>query len=209
MLQYEDFSALDSVPKYRVYTSTMSAPSTKNRDGGRVAKIPPASISGRVLKLITGAIQVWYAVECIRYFKVLAHPSLETSIWLFVLVALVLFPLAINLGFRRVLKLGRRPLWLALGLAALLAVWDWTQVGTPWGPTVAMGLLALTIYTHLHVGVSHLLSALSGVKGCEMRVIPYYLIRLRGGEEEAELCLCPAFWTPIDRWEAKLKGVSL
>ena len=73
---------------------------------------------------------------------------------------------------------------------------------------MAMWLLAVTIYAHLHVGVSHLLAAVTGLRGCEMRVIPYYLTRMRGGAHEAELCLCPGFWTPIDRWEAKLRGAA-
>ena len=170
--------------------------------------IPPASISGRVLKLVVGAVQVWYSLECIRLFEVMTHPSLKPGIWLFVLFALALFPFAINLGFDRVRELGRRPLWIALALAALIALVDWVRGAPPWGPNIAMGLLGLTIYTHLHVGISHLLSGLSGVRGCEMRVIPYFLTWMRGGKQEAQLCLCPGFWSPIDRWEARFRGVS-
>ena len=50
-----------------------------------VQAIPPASITGRVGKLLVGAIQVWYSVECIRLFEVMTHPSLKSGIWLFVL----------------------------------------------------------------------------------------------------------------------------
>lgn len=170
--------------------------------------IPPASITGRVLKLITGAVQVWYAVECIRLFSVMTHPSLKPGIWLFVLFALALVPFSVNLGYRHILHLGRRPLWVVLGVAVLAMTWDWTQVGSPWGSAVAVWLLAVTIYVHLHVGVSHLLAAITGLKGCEMRVIPYYLARMRGANAEAELYLCPGFWTPIDRWEARWRGVT-
>ena len=171
---------------------------------GASKPIPPASITGRIGKLVVGAIQVWYSIQCIRWFDVMTHPSLKPGIWLFVFFALWIFPFAINLGYRRVLRLGRRPLWVVLGIAALLAAVDWARAGTPWGSMVAMWLLLVTIYTHLHVGICHLLAAATGLRGCEMRVIPYYLTRFRGGE--AELCLCPGMWTPIDRWEAKLRG---
>ena len=177
-------------------------------DGLENQVIPPASITGRVLKLITGAVQVWYAVECVRLFGLMTHPSLKPGIWLFVVFALLLVPFSVNLGYRRILHLGRRPLWVVLGVAGLAMAWAWIRVGSPWGPTVAMWLLAVTIYVHLHVGVSHLLAAVTGLEGCEMRVIPYYLARMRGSSEEAELCLCPGFWTPIDRWEARWRGVT-
>lgn len=175
---------------------------------GLATSIPPASLTGRLGKLAVGAIQVWYAIECVRLFQPMTRPSLRPGIWLFVLFALWIFPYAINLGFRRDLRLGRRPLYAVLGLAALFAAWDWISVGTPWGRSVAAWLLIVTIYTHLHVGVSHLLSAISGVRGCEMRVIPYYLARLRGSRASAELYLCPGFWTSIDRWEAGLRSRS-
>ena len=171
-------------------------------------EIPPASYTGRLGKLVVGAIQVWYAVECVRLFYVMTHPSLKPGIWLFVVFALWLVPFDVNLGYRRVLNLGYRPLWIVLGVAGLCAGWDWVSAGTPWGPTVGMWLLSVTIYVHLHVGGSHLLAAITGLKGCEMRVLPYYLTRLRGGAQQAELCLCPGFWTPMDRWEARLRGAE-
>ena len=112
-------------------------------DGLENQVIPPASITGRVLKLITGAVQVWYAVECVRLFGLMTHPSLKPGIWLFVVFALLLVPFSVNLGYRRILHLGRRPLWVVLGVAGLAMAWDWIRVGSPWGPTVAMWLLAI------------------------------------------------------------------
>ena len=168
--------------------------------------IPPASVTGRLGKVVIGAVQIYYSVRCLQHFDWLTTPTLRSGVWVFVALAVWLFPAAINLGWRRIRTWGRRPLF-ALGAAVgVAAVLDWSRTGVPWGEATAKFLLAATLYTHLHIGVSHLLAALIGLKGCEMRVIPYLLTRIRRGTATAELCLCPGFWTPIDRWEARWRS---
>ena len=60
-----------------------------------------------------------------------------------------------------------------------LASWGWFQTGALWGSTVATYSLALAVYVHLHMGLCHVLAAVAGIPGCEMRIIPYFLSRLR------------------------------
>ncbi len=171
--------------------------------------IPPASITGRVGKLVLGLFQLWYSYQIVIYFAALADlsPARQPGVWIFVAVGWLLLSWDINLGLHRVLKLGQRPLWLALGMAALLAAWDWFQTRSVWGPAVAGFSLAVGVLVHTHMGLSHVLAAIAGFAGCEMRVIPSFLTKLRRGNEEAQLHLCPGMWTPIDRWEAKLRGI--
>ena len=168
--------------------------------------IPPASVTGRIGKVLIGGVQVWFSWVAIVNFDGLTRPSLHQSMWIFAAAAFWLLPFDINLGFHRVLRLGRKPLFVAVAMAGLGAAIDWLRTGVAWGAGVAGVVLAVTIFTHTHMGVSHLLAAVSGIRGCEMRVIPYWIARLRGGAAEAELYLCPGVWTPIDRWEARLRG---
>lgn len=171
-----------------------------------VSGIPPAGVLGRVGRFFVGAIQVWYSVLAIRYFGALTRPSLEPGIWILALIAFALFSADIDLGFSRRLRLGRKPLYGALAAVALAGAFDAVAVGTPWGPTAASVILAVTVFTHLHMGTSHLLAAVTGIRGCEMRAIPYLIARARRGGAAAELQVCPGLWTPIDRWEARLRG---
>jgi hypothetical protein len=64
-------------------------------------------------------------------------------------------------------------------------------------------LMVAAIYAHGHIGISNLLAGFIGLRGCEMRVIPYLIDWVAGSN--TELALCPGIWTPIDRWETGLR----
>ena len=167
--------------------------------------IPPAGVVGRAGKLLVGVLQLWGCFSVWQHFSYLQQGSWQVGLWLFVISALWLLKFVINLGFRRVLNLGYRPLWAALAVLAVLAGVEYYRVGSVWGIAVTTALLALTMYVHLHLGLSHVFAAITGIDGCEMRVIPYYLSRWFGDGRIA-LHRCPGMWTPLDRWEARLRG---
>ena len=169
------------------------------------ATIPPASITGRIGKLLIGSWQILGVISVAPFFPELLSGFWPTGLWVFVGLAFYLVLFNIRLGLHRVLPVGNRPAAVALLIATVLAGVQWLQNGTFWGPTVAIYALVLTIAVHLHMGVCHVLAAIIGIPGCEMRVIPYLLARLRGKRPE-ELALCPGMWTPIDRWEARLRA---
>ncbi len=172
------------------------------------SSIPPSGIAGRIGKFVVGAIQVYYASFFIAHFRALTTPSLHRGLWLFVVTGLWLIPFIFNLGFVRLRRDGRRFLWVVLAVTLILVVWDARTRSLPWGPSSASWILAVTIYAHLHVGLSHIFSSISGLRGCEMRVIPYYLSRFLKRPGSPILALCPGMWTPLDRWEAEKRGLD-
>ncbi len=74
----------------------------------------------------------------------------------------------------------------------------WRRV--PWLKVLG---LVVAFFAHGHIGISNLLAGIIGLRGCEMRVIPYLIEQVAGSD--TELALCPGVWTPIDRWEAGLR----
>lgn len=169
--------------------------------------IPPASITGRIGKLLVGLLQIYGVVTIVRYFPELRHGTWNTGLWVFVGLAFYLVSFNVRLGLHRVLPVGNAPAVAALVVAGLLAGVEWLRSGGFWGPTLATYALVLTLAVHLHMGISHVLAAVVGMPGCEMRVIPHLLARARGARR-GELSLCPGLWTPIDRWEARVRGVE-
>ncbi len=170
-------------------------------------KIPPASIIGRIGKLLVGSFQIWGVVSIAPHFLDLRDGDWRTGLWIFVALAFYLVSFNVRLGFHRVLAVGNAPAGVALLLSAGLAGVQWLQTEAFWGSTVATYALGLAIAVHAHMGVCHVLAAVIGIPGCEMRVIPYLISRLRGKGEES-FHLCPGMWTPIDRWEARLRGLE-
>ena len=176
--------------------------------------IPPASISGRVGKLLVGSLQLLGCASVLLDFDYLQQNPWSVDsltmgqvapLWIFVLFAFGLLRFTVNLGFRRPLNLGYRPLWIALGALVVVAGVEVLRTGAVWTPLLATLILTITLYVHLHLGLSHVLAAVTGIDGCEMRVIPYYLSRWLGSGS-AELHICPGLWTPIDRWEQRLRS---
>jgi len=169
--------------------------------------IPPASITGSIGKLLFGVFQLWGVISIVPHFSELRSGAWPTNLWIFVGLAFYLVSFNIRLGLHRTLSVGNAPAGVALLIGAGLAGLQWLQTEVFWGETVTTYALVLTIAVHLHMGVCHALAAALGIPGCEMRVIPYLLSRLRGRDPET-FSLCPGLWTPIDRWEARLRGLE-
>ena len=170
-------------------------------------KIPPASITGRIDKLLFGSFQLWGVFSIVPHFAELRDDDWATGLWIFVALAFYLVSFNVRLGLHRVLPFGNAPAGVALLVGAGLAGVQWLQSEAFWGSTVATYALVVAIAVHLHMGVCHILAAAIGIPGCEMRVLPYLISRLRGASPES-FHLCPGLWTPIDRWEARLRGLE-
>ena len=151
--------------------------------------------------------QIQGVVSIIAHFSGLREGTWSTGLWGFVALAFYLSSFNIRRGLHRVLPVGNVPAGVALVVGFGLSGIQWLQSGAFWGPTVATYTLLLTLTVHLHMGICHLLAAVIGIPGCEMRVIPFLLARLRGGAA-SELEPCPGLWAPIDRWEARVRAGS-
>jgi len=170
------------------------------------ASIPPAGKIGRFLRALAGGYQLYFVWSATYYFSELRYISLEAQpvFWAFAALGIYLLPWAINLGFHKVFRIGRQWWFGALAVGAAAAVvWGYLHYQAFWQPALSTYLIVAAIYAHGHIGISNLLAAVVGLRGCEMRVIPYLIDRAAG--KDTELALCPGLWTPIDRWEAGLR----
>ena len=164
--------------------------------------IPPAGVIGRALRAVAGSYQIYFAWSAARFFSGLRYGSIDDqpAFWAFAAFGIYLLPWAINLGFHRVFYISRYRLFGMIAFGALLAaVWGYLEYESVWQPVLSTYLLVAAMYAHGHIGISNLLAAIVGIRGCEMRVIPYLINQVSG--KETEITLCPGLWTPIDRWE--------
>jgi len=165
--------------------------------------IPPAGVIGRALRAVAGSYQLYFVWSAAKYFSALRYQSFDDQpvFWAFAAFGIYLLPWAINLGFHRVFHISRYRSFGLIAFGALLAaVSGFLIYASVWQPVLSTSLIVAAMYAHGHIGISNLLAAIVGIKGCEMRVIPYLINRISG--KETEFALCPGLWTPIDRWEA-------
>lgn len=166
-------------------------------------ELAPAGYLSRIGKLIAGLLQVQLA------FTLMTNPGLTSAespwsnptLWFVIVLAFALFSWTVNLGFNR--SWGKKPFFAAVATVLATLGLGVATGGSAWGLPIAAVLYAVTLYVHGHMGISHVLAALVGTPGCEMRVIPQLWARFTGGA--AELKVCPGFWTPLDNWERALR----
>ncbi len=167
-----------------------------------IENIPAVGAIGRILRTLTGGFQLSFIWSAVSYFVALRYTSYESqpAFWAFTALGIYFLPWAINLGFHKILRIGRQWWFGALAMGALAtAGWNYLHYQTVWQPVLSTYLMVAAIYAHGHIGISNLLAGIIGLPGCEMRVIPYLIKRVAGSD--TELVLCPGIWTPIDRWE--------
>ena len=172
--------------------------------------IPAVGAIGRILRILTGGFQLYFVWSAVHYFSVLRYIPIENQpvFWAFTALGIYFLPWAINLGFHKVFRIGRHLWFGALALGAMAAVvWGYLHYQSVWQPVLSTYLIVAAIYAHGHIGISNILAGIIGLRGCEMRVIPYLIDRVAGNV--TELALCPGLWTPIDRWEAGLRQNNL
>jgi len=168
--------------------------------------IPPTGTIGRLLRAVAGGFQIYFVWSAVQYFSELRYTPLDAQpvFWAFAAFGIYLLPWAINLGFHKVFRIGRRYWFGAIAIGAVAtAGWGYLYYQSLWQPVLSTYLIIAAIYAHGHIGISNLLAAIVGIQGCEMRVIPYLISRISG--RDVKLALCPGLWTPIDRWEAAIR----
>ena len=168
--------------------------------------IPAVGRIGRTLRVFIGGSQLYFVWSAVTYFAALRYETLEDQPFFWAITALGTYflPWAVNLGFHRILHVSRYWGFGALALGAVAAAtWGYLQYQNALQPVLSAYLMVAAIYAHGHIGISNVLAGMIGLKGCEMRVIPYLITRLVGSG--TELALCPGIWTPIDRWETGIR----
>jgi hypothetical protein len=178
----------------------MNTAQSAARDKG----MPPAGVIGRGGKLIVGAIQLLFVYSVASHASsIMRAPPASLGFWVMVVLAVWLIPLVANLGFIRERSFGSRVQWVVVAVFLVLAGAGWRVSATWWWPPAAAWVSAVAIAIHGYVGVCHLASAVLGFPGCEVRALAYVVGRGRG--VGSVFAPCPGFWTPLDRWEARMR----
>ena len=163
---------------------------------------------GRILRLLVGGLQVTTIVLALLHTNIFLRPEEPFSVSLFVVIWLG-FSLVVdirflgdmvNTGFR--VSWGNRPYWVLLGLAALTLALSLGFSGAIWALPFSLFVFAVILYTAAHLGISHILAAILGTPGCEMRSIPQLVAILRRSDFVEEHS-CPGLWDHYDKREAR------
>lgn len=158
-------------------------------------------VMGRIGRFIFGLGSIWVLLNLLpqaAFFMSNEFPD-NLSYWFIVGITFLVLHEVINIGFN--VAWGRQPQVAFLGAGAIAIVLDLIFYGTVWAWPLNLLIFLLLVYTHLHLGVSHLLAVVLGTPGCEMRAIPHLRTLVWGGDVQAQVC--PGHWDAVDRWEAK------
>lgn len=182
-----------------VAPGTLVQPGTKGRVLRMVAGV--VGLSGTLVALLQPRLII--ELHTIR----LADAGLWTWLGLIYLafhlyVHVNAFPYIINIGYGKDWRY--RPFFVAVGLAGLAAVADRVLFGGWWSPLLGWYVFAFLVYSTAHLGIAHVLAAILGTPGCEMRSIPQLFGSLTG--QEVEEHFCPGSWTKFDEREAQRRG---
>jgi hypothetical protein len=170
----------------------------------RERQLPKPGIFGRVGRFLVGIFALSFLPEVLPHtnFLVKTPPSTSSFNYFFgVAIAFWLLPDVVNIGFN--IRWGRRSQQLFLWLAAVAIVADLVYYGALWGPPLGWLVLSMSVFTLGYLGLSHVLAALIGTPGCEMRAIPHLWAMLRG--ESVEEVVCPGHWDWVDKVETGSK----
>jgi hypothetical protein len=170
------------------------------------ATVEIPGVLGRTLRIVIGALQIWFLIQVLPYFDDYVNTQPNAS-WIPYAIAIAFafyaFPLVVNLGFR--VQWGEK---FRLGYFVVIAaaiVFDLFAYGNIWGPPLGLLLYILGVYVHAHLGVAHVIAGLIGTPGCEMRTYAH-LSTILLKKEPTEAAICPGLWTPFDKWEAGIKA---
>lgn len=170
---------------------------TRFDDPGTLEKPGPI---GRLVRLTAGillAFVVWDLLPDGAGIARAARP--HWSLLLGIVIALVLFPYVVNIGWGLNLKAWPRRIVGAILGGGVLFVWATT--GDTWSPAAGWFTWGWMLYTFAHLGISFLIAAAIGTPGCEMRALPHLWTLLTGRETKEHHC--PGFLDNVDAWEAR------
>lgn len=179
---------------------------------GKTILKPPTveypGIMGRSLRFFIGVLQIWFLTQTLPYFDRYIN-SQPTSLWIpyFIGVAIAYYvlPLVVNLGFSVNWGESLRKGYLAFIAGAI--IFNLFAYGNIWGAPLGLLLYLLGVYVHAHLGAAHILAGIIGTPGCEMRAYAH-LATILLKRDPTEAAVCPGLWTPLDKWEARIKSAS-
>ncbi len=159
-------------------------------------------IFGRIGRLIFGLFSLWFVRESITFFEYfVSTPAFSKSIGYLVGVAIAywVLPDVVNIGFNRRWGNRSQKLFILVAIGAIL--FDLLVYASWWGPPLGWVILVMAIFTHLYLGLSHILAAVISTPGCEMRSLPHLWALIN--KQPVETVVCPGHWEMVDQWEAK------
>jgi hypothetical protein len=151
-------------------------------------------------RFVVGLFALSFLTEVLPHttFLVTTPPSTSSFNYLFgAAIAFWLLPDVVNIGFN--IRGGRRSQIIFLWLAAIAIVADLVFFGSIWAAPLGWLVLGMSVFALGYLGISHVLAALIGTPGCEMRAVSHLMASLRG--ESVEAVVCPGHWDWVDRAE--------
>ncbi len=161
---------------------------------------PPGPV-GRLVRLLFGALCVWYVTGLIDVQDSLVDQQghVRAFIWNGILPGLFLVSYVINIGFSRAWK--KWPAIASAGVFLAVAAYGMLSAGSVETVLLARTIWIWSFYLFTHLGLAFLLSALLGTPGCEMRAFHDLYSRLSGKATKEHHCPVGPL-SAIDRWEA-------
>lgn len=160
-------------------------------------------VIGRIMRFGLGAFSIWFVTSMFdnfAYFTVSPHFGDDIGFLVGVAIAFWVLPDVVNIGFD--VRWKRRSQSLFLTLVAVTIGIDLVLYRNLWGVPLGLAIWTMAVFTHTYLGISHILAAIIGTPGCEMRAIPHLLALARGTSIEG--VVCPGHWDSVDKWEAGL-----
>ena len=158
---------------------------------------------GRLGRFIFGLWSLYFVREAFTYrFALVDFPDAFSQVGYLMGAALAfwLMPDVINIGLNR--NWGSRSQFVWFGFALIAIVVDFVTTGSFIGQYLGWAILIMGVFVHSYLGISHVLSAIIGTPGCEMRSIPHLGALL--SNQSVGTVVCPGHWTSFDRWESSL-----
>ena len=162
--------------------------------------LPRPGLVGRLVRFLLGLSLMWglYAmVSSSVWFFTANRPPSSWSFWFFAVVAFLVTPYVVNIGFGKSWR--RWPRVVVGAIAAIMVVASLVVYESWWSPLVGVFVWAWLIYFALHLGISFLVSAVIATPGCEMRALPHLWTVISGKETKEHYC--PGPLDRIDAWE--------
>ena len=155
---------------------------------------------GRILRLVLGSILLYTTVH--RAYAGPPELSIiagDPTFWLAAAISFYYLRDVIDGGFGQ--SWGRWAQATVPALAVAAAGVDVLRYGSVWEPALAVLVNWLMVVVLGYLGLNMVLQALVATPGCEVRVIPHLIGRLRGQATAEFPCLV---FSHLDAWEARL-----
>ena len=168
--------------------------------------LPKPGPVGRLVRFGFGALCLYYVfgLWTVRDDLMTGAGSIRPLLWNGIAFGLFLVSYVVNIGFSRDWK--KRP---AIGSAVTmlaLATIGYVQLGAFETPLLANVIHVWELYIFSHLGTAFVMSALIGTPGCEMRAFHHLYSLVTGNPTKEHICPVGPL-TPVDRWEAKRRGL--